>query len=38
MKQASKREYSVVFERDEEGYYVASAPELSGEAIGLCPI
>ncbi|HLL88234.1 MAG TPA: type II toxin-antitoxin system HicB family antitoxin [Tepidisphaeraceae bacterium] len=25
-----KREYSVVVERDEDGYYVASVPELRG--------
>jgi predicted RNase H-like HicB family nuclease len=30
MKKASKREFSVVVERDAEGYYVASVPELRG--------
>jgi predicted RNase H-like HicB family nuclease len=30
MKKASKREFSVVVERDEEGYYIASVPELPG--------
>lgn len=25
-----KREYTVVIERDEDGYYVASVPELKG--------
>lgn len=30
MKKASKREFSVVVERDEHGYYVASVPELRG--------
>ncbi len=25
-----KREYSVIVERDEEGYYVATVPELAG--------
>jgi predicted RNase H-like HicB family nuclease len=25
-----RREYSVIIERDEEGYYVASVPELRG--------
>ena len=30
MRKASKREFSVVVERDEEGYYVASVPELRG--------
>jgi predicted RNase H-like HicB family nuclease len=30
MKKASKREFSVVVERDEDGYYVASVPELRG--------
>ncbi len=26
----AKREYSVIVERDQEGYYVASVPELPG--------
>jgi len=30
MRKARKREFSVVVERDEEGYYVASVPELPG--------
>jgi predicted RNase H-like HicB family nuclease len=30
MRKASKREFSVVVERDEDGYYVASVPELAG--------
>ena len=30
MKKASKREFSVVVERDEDGYYVASVPESRG--------
>ena len=30
MKRAAKREFSVVVERDEEGYYVASVPALPG--------
>jgi predicted RNase H-like HicB family nuclease len=30
MRKASKREFSVVVERDEEGYYVGSVPELPG--------
>jgi predicted RNase H-like HicB family nuclease len=30
MRKASKREFSVVVERDEDGYYVASVPELPG--------
>ena len=30
MKKAVKREFSVVVERDEEGYYVASVPALPG--------
>jgi len=30
MKRAVKREFSVVVERDEEGYYVASVPALQG--------
>jgi predicted RNase H-like HicB family nuclease len=30
MKKASKQEFSVVVERDEDGYYVASVPELRG--------
>jgi predicted RNase H-like HicB family nuclease len=30
MKKASKREFSVLVERDAEGYYVASVPELRG--------
>ena len=27
---AAKREFSVIVERDEDGYYVASVPELPG--------
>ena len=27
---ATKREFSVIVERDEDGYYVASVPELRG--------
>ena len=27
---ATKREFSVIVERDEDGYYVASVPELPG--------
>jgi predicted RNase H-like HicB family nuclease len=30
MRTASKREFSVILERDAEGYYVASVPELPG--------
>jgi predicted RNase H-like HicB family nuclease len=30
MRKARKREFSVVVERDEAGYYVASVPELPG--------
>jgi len=30
MKRAVKREFNVVVERDEEGYYVASVPALPG--------
>ena len=30
MRKRSKREFSVIVERDEEGYYVASVPELPG--------
>ena len=30
MRKSSKREFSVVIERDEEGFYVASVPELPG--------
>ena len=30
MRKAGKREFSVVVERDEAGYYVASVPELHG--------
>jgi predicted RNase H-like HicB family nuclease len=30
MRRARKREFSVVVERDEAGYYVASVPELPG--------
>jgi len=30
MRKNSKREFSVIVERDEEGYYVASVPELAG--------
>jgi predicted RNase H-like HicB family nuclease len=30
MKKASKREFSVLVERDADGYYVASVPELRG--------
>ncbi len=30
MRRISKREFSVIVERDEEGYYVASVPELPG--------
>ena len=30
MRKASKREFSVLVERDEDGYYVASVPELPG--------
>ena len=30
MQKNSKREFSVIVERDEEGFYVASVPELPG--------
>ena len=30
MKKNGKREFSVIVERDEDGYYVASVPELRG--------
>jgi predicted RNase H-like HicB family nuclease len=30
MRKPSKREFTVLVERDEEGYYVASVPELRG--------
>ena len=30
MRKGGKREFSVVVERDDEGYYVASVPELPG--------
>jgi predicted RNase H-like HicB family nuclease len=30
MRTSRKREFSVIVERDEEGYYVASVPELPG--------
>ena len=30
MRKANKREFSVIVERDKEGYYVASVPELPG--------
>jgi predicted RNase H-like HicB family nuclease len=30
MANAKHREFSVIIERDEEGYYVASVPELRG--------
>ncbi|HEX9048710.1 MAG TPA: type II toxin-antitoxin system HicB family antitoxin [Verrucomicrobiae bacterium] len=30
MKNGSKREFSVIVERDEDGFYVASVPELRG--------
>jgi predicted RNase H-like HicB family nuclease len=30
MRKANRREFSVIVERDEEGYYVASVPELPG--------
>jgi predicted RNase H-like HicB family nuclease len=30
MRKTRKREFSVIVERDEEGYYVASVPELPG--------
>jgi predicted RNase H-like HicB family nuclease len=30
MRKARKREFSVIVERDAEGYYVASVPELRG--------
>ncbi len=30
MQKSKKREFSVIVERDEDGYYVASVPELRG--------
>ncbi len=30
MKKSAKREFTVVLERDEEGWYVASVPQLPG--------
>ncbi len=30
MRKLNKREFSVIVERDEDGYYVASVPELRG--------
>jgi len=30
VRKSSKREFSVIVERDEEGYYVASVPALPG--------
>ncbi len=30
MKKSTKREFTVIVERDEDGYYVASVPELRG--------
>lgn len=30
MRKSAKREFSVIVERDEDGYYVASVPELPG--------
>jgi len=30
MQKAKKHEFSVIIERDDEGYYVASVPELRG--------
>ncbi|MEY2466939.1 MAG: hypothetical protein QOD03_1460 [Verrucomicrobiota bacterium] len=30
MRKAAKREFNVIVERDEEGYYVASVPALPG--------
>jgi len=30
MRKVRKREFTVIVERDEEGYYVASVPELRG--------
>jgi len=30
MRKSKKREFSVIVERDEEGYYVATVPELAG--------
>ena len=30
MRRNRKREFSVIVERDEEGYYVASVPDLAG--------
>jgi predicted RNase H-like HicB family nuclease len=30
MRKSAKREFTVIVERDEDGYYVASVPELRG--------
>lgn len=30
MQKTSKREFNVIVERDEDGYYIASVPELPG--------
>jgi len=30
MRKSNKREFSVIVERDDEGYYVASVPDLPG--------
>jgi predicted RNase H-like HicB family nuclease len=30
MKKSAKREFTVIVERDDEGYYIASVPELRG--------
>ncbi len=30
MRKSTKREFSVIVERDEEGYYIATVPELPG--------
>jgi predicted RNase H-like HicB family nuclease len=30
MRKSSKREFSIIVERDDQGYYVASVPELRG--------
>jgi predicted RNase H-like HicB family nuclease len=30
MKKSTKREFTVIVERDEDGYYVATVPELRG--------
>ena len=30
MRKSAKREFSVIVERDEDGYYVATVPELPG--------